>query len=217
MPSKATTVKQYMDDLPDDRKKAVGAIRKAIRSGLDPKFKEGIQYGMIGYFVPHSVYPDGYHCDPTQPLPFASIASQKNHIGIYLFCLYSNEVDMDRFVKAWKATGKKLDMGKSCIRVKSLDGVPLDVLSDAIGRISCDAFIEHYEEQIRAPRPARKKAATKAVAKKPVSKKATTKKAGAKKTATRKTAKRTAAKSPAKKITKKTAKKTARKATKKAR
>lgn len=187
MPSKATTVKQYMDELPADRKKAIAAIRKAIKSNLDPKFKEGIQYGMIGYFAPHSVYPKGYHCDPKQPLPLASIASQKNHIGIYLFCLYSNEAEMARFVEAWKATGKKLDMGKSCIRVKTIDDVPLDVLGDAIGRISCDAFIEHYEAQI-AQGPA-KKAAAKKPARNPVTKK----------------------KTAAKKVTKKTAKKTTKK------
>ncbi|MFI4896404.1 MAG: DUF1801 domain-containing protein [Phycisphaerales bacterium JB059] len=157
--------KAYLDALPEDRRKALRAIRTTIRKNLNPGFKEGIQYGMIGYFVPHSVYPEGYHCDPKQPLPFASLASQKNHIGIYLFCLYSDPGAMERFVKEWKATGKRLDMGKSCVRVKKLEDVPLEVLGRAIKRVTVKRFVSAYEkardETWSPKRAAKKKAASK--------------------------------------------------------
>ncbi len=145
MPEKPTTPKAYLDSLPEDRKRAISAIRTVIRKNLNPGFKEGMQYGMIGYYVPHSVYPDGYHCDPKQPLPFASLASQKNHIGIYLFCLYSSPGDMAKFVEEWEATGKRLDMGKSCVRVKRLEEVPLEVLGRAIKRATVKKFVAAYE------------------------------------------------------------------------
>ena len=154
-----------MDELPEDRKAAISAIRKTIKSNLDPKFKESMQYGMIGYCVPHSVYPKGYHCDPKKPVPFVYIASQKNHIGIYLFCLYIDQAEMDRFVKAWKATGKKLDMGKSCLRVKKLDDVAMDVLGDMVAGTSADLYIKQYENKFVTPRQAEKKT-TKKTAKK---------------------------------------------------
>ena len=97
MQSKASTVSEYLASLPEDRRKALNALRKVIKANLDKGFQEGMQYGMIGYFVPHEVYPAGYHCDPKQPLPFASVASQKNHIGIYLFCLYTDPDAVERF------------------------------------------------------------------------------------------------------------------------
>lgn len=211
---KPTTPKQYLDGLPDDRRKAIQAIRKTINAHRDKRLKEGIQYGMIGWFVPHSVYPNGYHCDPAQPLPFASVASQKSHIGIYLFCLYTDEKERDRFVKAWKAAGRRMDMGKSCIRVKKLEDVPLDVLGEAISRMDCDKFIGVYESQFGAGKKAslkkvpakkavsKKTGKKKAVAKKSASEKSGSKKAGVKKTASKKTASR---KPAAKKTTKKKA------------
>ena len=96
MPEAPATVSEYIASLPDDRKKALQAIRKVIRKNLPKGYKEGIHYGMMGYFVPHSVCPQGYHCDPKQPVPFVSVASQKNHIGLYLFCAY-----MDPKLQAW--------------------------------------------------------------------------------------------------------------------
>lgn len=187
---KPATVEAYLKNLPADRREAVSAIRDTINANLDPAFSEGIQYGMIGWAVPHSVFPDGYHCDPSQPLPFASVASQKNHIGIYLFCLYMDEAEQGRFVEAWKATGKRLDMGKSCIRVKKLDDVPLDVLGEAIGRITAAGFVRQYQAQRAAASGTKKPAAKKSVAKR------TTKKT---------------TKSVAKKVTKKAAKSPSRK------
>ncbi len=88
MPSKATTVAEYLKELPEDRRKSINALRKVFKANIGTGIKEGMQYGMIGYFVPHSVYPNGYHCDPKQPLPFAGIGNQKNHVGLYLFCTY---------------------------------------------------------------------------------------------------------------------------------
>ena len=157
MPEKPASPKAYLDSLPDERRRAVSAIRATIRKNLNPGFKEGIQYGMIGYFVPHSVYPDGYHCDPSQPLPFASVGSQKNHIGIYLFCLYSDPGEMERFVREWEATGKRLDMGKSCVRVKKLEDVPLDVLGRAIKRATVKKFVAAYEAGLSGTGAAKKK------------------------------------------------------------
>jgi hypothetical protein len=179
MPSKAqTTVAAYLASLPEDRRKAIEAVRKVIRRNLPKGYEEGIQYGMIGYYVPHSVYPDGYHCDPRQPLPFASLASQKNHMGIYLMCIYGMPEQRAWFEKAWKATGRKLDMGKSCVRFKKLDDVALDVVGEAVRRVPVKAFVEHYEsvkpaKAAKRKPAARKKAATKkATAKKAVKKKA---------------------------------------------
>ncbi len=139
------TPKDYLDALPEDRRKALARLRTTIRKHLPKGYKEGIQYGMIGYFVPHSIYPDGYHTDPSEPVPFASIASQKNHMALYLFCLYTDKREVARFEKAWKASGCKLDMGKSCVRFKSIEDVPLDVVGETISRIPVADFIKAYE------------------------------------------------------------------------
>ena len=115
---------------------------------------------MIGWFVPHSRYPDGYHCDPKQPAAVRVLASQKNHMALYLFCIYCGpEGEHARFVKAWKATGKRLDMGKSCVRVKKLEDVPLDVVGAAIKRMTAKKFVAGLRG-VAGPkgRPAAKKA-----------------------------------------------------------
>lgn len=145
MQSKAITVREYLSALPDDRRKALEALRKVIRKNLPRGYQETMQYGMIGYSVPHSVYPAGYHCDPKQPLPFASVASQKNHMAIYLFCIYCDPKEQARFVDAWKKTGHKLDMGKGCVRFKRLEDVPLAVVGETISRIPVDTFVATYE------------------------------------------------------------------------
>ena len=146
------TPADYLNNLPEDRRKALAKLRATIRKHLPKGCKEGIQYGMIGYFVPHSISPDGYHTDPKQPLPFASIASQRNHMALHLFCLYTDEKSMSAFVEDWKASGHKLDMGKSCVRFKSIEDVPLDVVGKAIGRLSVEDFVTAYE----ASRPKRR-------------------------------------------------------------
>lgn len=189
--AKPTTISAYMKSLPADRRELVQAIRDTINANIDPVFEEGMQYNMPAWFVPHSAYPAGYHCDAKQPLPFASVASQKSHVGIYLFCLYQDEAAHAEFVKAWKATGHKLDMGKSCIRVKKLEDIPLDVLGKAIKKMKAKAFIASYDA-IRPDGPKAGGAATKKSAKK-TNKKVASKKV-AKKTTTKSTKKATARK-----------------------
>ncbi|MGB7345042.1 MAG: DUF1801 domain-containing protein [Pirellulaceae bacterium] len=169
MQSKATTVAQYLRELPDDRRAAIKAVRKTMCDALPKGYKEGMQYGMIGYFIPHSLYPPGYHCDPKQPLPFAHLASQKNHMSVYLFGMYADSKVEAWFRKEWAKTGKKLDMGKSCIRFRKLDDLPLDLIGQTIAKIPVDQMIKQYESAIDPAKrgatrgKASKKAATKTV------------------------------------------------------
>ena len=193
MTAKPTTVTQYLASLDPDRKKALQAIRKVVKANLDPKVKEGIQYGMIGYFIPHSVYPDGYHCSPEQPLPFMSIASQKNHMAVYLFCIYGDEAEAARFEKQWAKSGKKLDMGKSCVRFKKIEDVCLTSIGAAVKRMTAARFIKHYEANVVSTTARKKKAASKkAAAKKKPARKAATRKATTGKKAAARTSKSTA-------------------------
>jgi hypothetical protein len=150
MQSKATTVAAYLAELPEDRRAAINALRAVILKNLDKDYEEGIQYGMIGYYVPQRVYPAGYHCDPKQPLPFAGLASQKNHMALYLMCVYGSENHREWFESAWAKTGKKLDMGKSCVRFKRLDDLALDVIGEAIRRVPAQKYIEACESALRA-------------------------------------------------------------------
>ncbi|MFG0318770.1 MAG: DUF1801 domain-containing protein [Planctomycetota bacterium JB042] len=173
------TVQEYLASLPDDRRRALKAIRAVIRKNLDQGYEEGIQYGMIGYYVPHRVYPDGYHCDPKQPLPFAGLASQKNHMAIYLMGIYGSEEHERWFREAWTKSGKRLDMGKACIRFKKLEDVPLDVVGEVVRRIPAKAYIESYEANVKTAR--RSKSTKKPAAKKAAKKKTTTKKKTTKK------------------------------------
>lgn len=169
MQSKAASVKAYLAELPADRREMIAAVRQVILENIDQGFEEGMQYGMIGYYVPHSRYPAGYHCDPKQPLPFACLASQKNYCSLYLMTLYIGDTDISRaFLDAWKKTGKKLDMGKSCLRFKRLDDLALDVIGDALRKISVQDHIDYYETMRNAPRerPAVKKKTVKKAARK---------------------------------------------------
>ncbi len=145
MQSKATTVEQYLAQLPEDRRQAIQAVRKVILKNLDKDYEEGMQYGMIGYYVPHRVYPAGYHCDPKQPLPFAGLASQKNYMSLYLMCTYGSPDHLEWFKRSWAKTGRKLDMGKSCIRFKKLEDVALDVVGEAIKRVPAKKYVQRCE------------------------------------------------------------------------
>lgn len=173
MQSKAKTVDQYLASLPADRRDALERIRAVFRKNVDKRLMEHMAYGMPGYSVPLEIYPPGYHCSPNTPLPFAGFASQKNHMSLYLFCMYMDGDDMKEFQAAWKKAGKPLDMGKSCVRFKRIDDVPLDVLGKTIKKITLERFLGVYE-QSRAEeaarkagqKPARKAAATKKAAKK---------------------------------------------------
>ena len=167
MQSQASTVEKYLAELPEDRRTAMAAVRKVIRKNLDKGFEEGMQYGMIGYFVPHRLFPAGYHCDPSQPLGFAGLASQKNYMSVYLMCQYGSAGELEWFQNAWAKTGKKLDMGKCCVRFKKLDDLALDVIGEAIRRVSVKKYIAHYESlrqsssQRKAAKPAKSGQATK--------------------------------------------------------
>jgi len=144
MQSKAATVDAYLAELPPERREAIRVVRAAILKNLNTNYEEGMQYGMIGYYVPHSLFPAGYHCDPAQPLPFAALASQKNHMALYLMGL--SDADERRLRAGFDKAGKKLDMGKCCIRFKALDHVPLNVISEVIGRIPAKIRIARYEQ-----------------------------------------------------------------------
>ena len=152
MQSKSTTVAQYLAELPEDRRAAISAVRKVILKNLDKDFEEGMQYGMIGYCVPHRIYPAGYHCDPKQPLPFACLASQKNYMSLYAMSLYGSGSEAEWFHSEWAKTGKKLDMGKSCIRFKKVEDLALDVIGEAIRRVTVKKYIEQYESVIKDSR-----------------------------------------------------------------
>jgi hypothetical protein len=149
MQSKATTVAEYLSSLPEDRRRAIEAVRQVILQNLDKDYEEGMQYGMIGYYVPHRVYPAGYHCDPKQPLPFAALGSQKNYMSVYLMCVYGESKLAQWFREAWAKTGKKLDMGKSCVRFKKPEDLALEVIGEAIKRVPAKAYIEHCETALR--------------------------------------------------------------------
>lgn len=167
MQSAAPTVREYLDSLPGERRAILDAVREVILANLDAGYSEAMQYGMIGYAVPHSVFPAGYHCSPDQPLPFAALASQKNYVSLYLMGLYTGSScdgetgEVRWFREAWEQSGKKkLDMGKSCIRFKKLDDVPLDVIGEAIRRMPAKLYIERYQQALAAAgagsRPRRK-------------------------------------------------------------
>lgn len=189
MQSNAKTVEQYLRELPEDRRLTISAVRNVILQNLDNDFEEGMQYGMIGFYVPHSIFPPGYHCDPAQPLPFVCLASQKNYMSLYLMSIYMGQTE-DEFRRAWLKTGKKLDMGKSCIRFKKLEDVALNVVADVIRNITAKRFVARYQEEMQknaADKPARtaaraaaKKAAKKAVKKSTKSAKAASKRASKK-------------------------------------
>jgi hypothetical protein len=149
MQSKANTVKEYLQSLPEDRRSALEALRKTILAHLDEGFEEGMQYGMIGYYVPHSKYPKGYHCNPKEPLPFAGLASQKNYMSLYLMSCYDNGPQAKWLKQAWVKAGKKLNMGKCCIRFTRLEDVPMKVVAEVFKRITADEYITMYELNIR--------------------------------------------------------------------
>ena len=196
MQSKATTVEQYLAELPPDRRQAIEQVRKVILKNLDrgadgkSGYAEGMTYGMIGYYVPHSIFPAGYHCDPRQPLPFAGLASQKNYMSLYLMTVYGDGPQWLAFHQAWEKTGKKLDMGKCCIRFKKVEDLALDVIGDAICRVPVKKYIEVYQKALvsnakaSAERSAARKAAKAPPAKTAASKKTTSKKSVSKKSAT---------------------------------
>jgi hypothetical protein len=148
MKRNATTVDEYIKALPEDRRAAISAVRKVILDHLPKGYEECMSYGMIGYVVPHSIYPAGYHCNPKIPLPYAILGAQKNHLALHLMCVYGDKGIEEWFRKAWQAAGKKLDMGKGCVRLKKLEDVPLDVVGQVIARVSVKNYIERVEKML---------------------------------------------------------------------
>jgi uncharacterized protein YdhG (YjbR/CyaY superfamily) len=145
MATTPTTPEEYIAGLPEERRQIISDIRKTLRKNLPSGFKECIAYGMIGYVVPLSLYPPGYHCDPTLPLGFISLASTKGHIALHHMGIYSGEL-ADWFKKEWaKTTGKKLDMGKACIRFKKPEDVPLELIGKLAAKMTPQDWIEKYE------------------------------------------------------------------------
>lgn len=150
MTSTATTPEQYLAELPDDRREGVSKLRQAVLKNLPKGFVETMNYGMLGFVVPHSLYPAGYHCDPKQPLPFANIASQKNSINFYHMGMYANKELYDWFVNEYpKHSKQKLDMGKSCIRFKKPEDIPYALIGELMKKISVKDWISRYEAAFR--------------------------------------------------------------------
>ena len=154
--SKAATVKEYLDGLPPARREVIETVRDVILRNKDRDIEEGMYYGMIGYYVPHRIYPPGYHVDPKVPLGYVALAAQKNHYALYLGGLYcgcgldvkDRTPDARWFIEEWRKTGKKLDMGKSCVRFKKLDDLPLDVIGKMVARISVKKYVAMYEKAL---------------------------------------------------------------------
>lgn len=150
MKIEANTVEEYINQLPDERKEVINHLREIISENLPEGFHEEINYGMIGYVVPHSIYPAGYHCSPEKPLPFLNIASQKNFVGFYHMGIYSIPELLEWFkVEFPKHSDRKLDMGKSCIRFKNLQHIPYQLLGALVSKITVQDWIEFYEKSIK--------------------------------------------------------------------
>lgn len=149
MARKPVTVAEYLESLPDERRNALRAVREVILANLPEGYAECMQYGMIGYVVPHSIYPAGYHCKPSEPLTYAMLASQKNHMALYFMSVYGHEETREWFCKAYQASGKKLDMGKSCIRFRKVEDLPLEVIGQAVARIPVKKYIAFVEKSLQ--------------------------------------------------------------------
>ncbi len=146
MKIEANTIQEYISQLPEDRKEAIENLRKIISENLPKGFKEEMSYGMIGFVVPKSIYPKGYHCSPELPLPFLNIASQKNSINIYHMGIYADEKLLNWFVSEFpKHSKKKLDMGKSCMRFKKSEDIPYELIGELASKITPEQWIEMYE------------------------------------------------------------------------
>ncbi len=150
MKIKAETVKEYLENIPEERKPAMNKLRDIVKENIPKGFEECLSYGMIGYVVPHSVYPDGYHCNTQLPLPFINIANQKNYIALYHMGIYADEDLMKWFVAEYPKHSKyKLDMGKSCIRFKKIDHIPYDLIKALIQKMQVKDWVSIYEKNIK--------------------------------------------------------------------
>lgn len=150
MKANGTTVKEILTNLPMDRVEPFNKLHVVIVKNLPQGFEAAISYGFLGYVVPHTIYPAGYHCKPSEPLPFAGIASQKNSINFYHMGIYSDPKLLEWFVTEYpKYTRQKLDMGKSCIRFKKLDDIPYELIGELMKKMSVDEWINIYEKNLK--------------------------------------------------------------------
>jgi len=150
MQIKASTPAEYIEKLPEDRKPVVKKLRAILRKHLPKGFKECISYGMLGYVVPQTIYPDGYHCDPKLPLPFINLASQKKYIALYHSGIYADPKLYKWFTTEYpKHCTRKLDMGKSCVRFKYMDDIPYDLIEELVKKVTVDDWIKLYEKNIK--------------------------------------------------------------------
>lgn len=150
MQYQADSPAEYINQLPEVRKESVNKLREVIKTNLPKGFEEGINYGMIGYYVPHALYPAGYHCDPKLPLPFMNIASQKNSINFYHMGIYALPELYDWFVAEYpKHAKRKIDMGKSCVRFKYLEDIPYELIAELCQKLTPEAWISIYESALK--------------------------------------------------------------------
>lgn len=150
MQYQANSPEDYINQVPEERQEALKKLRNTIKTNLPKGFQEGIQYGMIAYYVPHSLYPDGYHCNPKEPLPFMSFASQKNTINLYHSGIYAIPELHNWFVNEYpKHVKRKLDMGKSCVRFKKIEEIPYTLIAQLCSKITVDNWISTYEKAIK--------------------------------------------------------------------
>jgi Domain of unknown function (DU1801) len=147
MASKATTVQAYLDELPEDRREALAQVRKTILKNLPQGYEEGIQWGDIGYFVPYSIYPDGYDSKPKERLQYIGLANQKNNMMIRLFCMYTNPEVRADFEEEYRASGKKLDMGGGCLRFTKVENLALEVVAKLVAQLPVDKFVASYDQK----------------------------------------------------------------------
>lgn len=146
----ATSPEDYISQLPEERQEPIKKIRQVILDNLPKGMEEQMSYGMLGFVIPHSVYPDGYHCDPKTPLPFMNLASQKNFIAVYHMGMYAKKEVLDWFTAEYAKRCKyKLDMGKSCVRFKKINDIPYDLIGELAGKMSTEEWISIYEENIK--------------------------------------------------------------------
>lgn len=150
MTSKATSPEEYISQLPEERKAPISKLHQIIKNNMPKGLASGMGYGMLAYFVPKSIYPDGYHCKPFPPLPFINLASQKNFIALYHSGMYAKKELYDWFVAEYPKHCKyKLDMGKSCVRFKKMDDIPYNLIEQLIGKMTVEEWIEIYETAIK--------------------------------------------------------------------
>ena len=145
---KCATVEDYLESLPPERGDVVSRLMEVMRANLNPGFEEGILYGVPSFFVPHSVYPPGYHCDPKLPVVFVGVASPKSHVAVHAFCIYCDTGLVEWFQREYAKTGFKLDMGKGCIRFKKMDQVPYDLFGELVRRVTVVDFLAVYTRSL---------------------------------------------------------------------